>query len=155
MCFNYNHFQVPDTRIPELVHKALVMNQEAVLSYEEVNFKLSQVQEDYNSLQRQFKVHIHDIDDRTVNRKAKYAFFSCFKEVVREKSYLESNLESVSERLSRREERLQRSGEEYQEDLEAAAELAEKQNALAMTLEAKVDILEYFTSLNILHVIEG
>ena len=57
---------------------------------------------------------------------------------MREKSNLESSLESVSDRLSRREERLQKNGEEYQEDLEAAAELAEKQNALAMTLEAKV-----------------
>ena len=37
------------------------MNQEAVLGYEEVSFKLSQVQEDYKSLQRQFKVHINKI----------------------------------------------------------------------------------------------
>ena len=59
---------------------------------------------------------------------------------MREKSHLESSLETVSDRLSRREERLQKNGEEYHEDLEAAAELAEKQNALAMTLEAKVKI---------------
>lgn len=56
-------------------------------------------------------------------------------------------MESVSERLLRREERLQRSGEEYQEDLEAAAELAEKQNALAMTLEAKVVFFQYINSM--------
>ena len=49
-------------------------------------------------------------------------------------------MESVSDRLSRKEEKLQKSGEEYHEDLEAAAELAEKQNALAMTLEAKVNL---------------
>ena len=40
----------------------------------------------------------------------------------------------------KKKEKLQKSGEEYHEDLEAAAELAEKQNALAMTIEAKVNL---------------
>ena len=52
MCYS----QIPDSRIPELVNKALMMNQEAVLNFEEASFKLSQLKEENKSLQRQIKV---------------------------------------------------------------------------------------------------
>jgi septal ring factor EnvC (AmiA/AmiB activator) len=96
------------------VSRSLSINQEAVISLQETSFKLSHLQEEHSSLQWQLR------------------------ECEREKNQLEERVFSAEERLQKREERVRRSGEEHQRDLEAAAELAEKQNALTMTLEAKV-----------------
>ena len=95
-----------------------MINHDAVFGLDETSFKLSQLEEEHKTLQWKYK------------------------ELLREKMEVDHRLEEVVEKLSIRDDKLRRSGQEFQEDMESAADLAEKQNALTITLEAKVDIAD-------------
>lgn len=67
-----------------------------------------------------------------------HALVEKVKEIGNEKISLERSLEELQNMLQERENKLEKLEDQYESEIGSATELVEKQNALTMTLEAKV-----------------
>jgi predicted nuclease with TOPRIM domain len=114
---NYYYFlQISNAEIPDVIKTALSINRDSVINLEETTFKLHQLEDEHNNLQWKYKDLVKDNND------------------------LQQSWNELNDKHLTKEQKWRQSSKEYKMDLESATELAEKQNALTLTLEAKVII---------------
>ena len=110
--------QVPDQYLPEIVGRALMHNSNAVVNLQEIKCQLQLTQEQLETL------------------KAEHT------SVLRENESLRYEDDNIRKRLVQCETTFAENEEVLRADLEVAAELAEKQNALTLALENKMENLK-------------
>jgi TolA-binding protein len=108
--------QISDLALPDLINQTLLTNAQAVLTVRETQDQSQHLHQENEELRR-----------------------TC-QEVEQRNREIENQLIDLREKLSMKEQRLNDLDYEFQTHMNDAAELAEKQNALMMTLEAKVFI---------------
>lgn len=110
--------QVPDQYLPEIVGRALMHNSNAVVALQEVKSQLQLTQEQMETLRTEHT------------------------SILRENESLRYEDDNLRKRLVQCETTFAENEEVLRADLEVAAELAEKQNALTLALETKMENLK-------------
>ncbi len=109
-----NIHQISDIALPDLINQTLLTNAQAALTVRETKDQNQQLLHDMNEI----KLKWQETEQRNIE--------------------IENQLVDLREKLSIKEKRSNDLDYEFQTQMSEAAELAEKQNALMMTLEAKV-----------------